>query len=316
MDRIVEPVVFCIGESIVGNPTQFVMERLAAEANLDWRFITAEVSARNLEAAVTGIMAMNLDGIAFLQAVKNDPLIPMDSIGESVLTSNLVTAARRDEISWLAENLDGVALSTLLRDHVKIEVGLAIDDVEENVENNVEENVEHNAVGNILIYGSPAIANLLRLAIPKISSRIVIATTGEPTALAASSAMPPISSKPNGLVDGASSTVSTATQIRSFPRSALAEAALNVSALISVGPLSQLDVSLLRRCNVAVDALAIDLSDSEQTLEKNRESLSEFHWLGRSEFEVARLAASFQFWTGHSAEPALIHEYLDEYSQW
>ena len=99
MSPIVEPVVFCIGESIVGNPTQFVMERLAAEAKLDWRFITAEVTANNLDAAVTGIMAMRLDGIAFLQAVKNDSLLPMDSIGESVLTSNLVTAARRDGIS-------------------------------------------------------------------------------------------------------------------------------------------------------------------------------------------------------------------------
>ena len=189
----------------------------------------------------------------------------------------------------------------LLREHVKTEFELeATGQVESE---------DQSPSGCILVYGSPAIANLLRLAMPALSSHIIIVTIHDDDEAAAKSNQ---AASDGGTAVG----VSTATQIRSVPRRALADAALDVQALISVGPLSQLDSSLLRHCNITADAMAVDLSDNEQTLQNNRSALNEFTWLGRSQLEVARLAASFQFWTNHVADPALIHEYLDEYSQW
>lgn len=59
MDRTTQPVLCCLGESVAGNPTQFMMERAFASQGLDWRALTVEVAQPDLEAAIAGIRAMH-----------------------------------------------------------------------------------------------------------------------------------------------------------------------------------------------------------------------------------------------------------------
>ena len=150
MSRIVEPVVCCLGESAGGDPTQFVMERLTREAGLDWRFITAELSADQIGLAVAGIRAMNFDGIAFLEPVAASLRPPLDSLAGSVMCSGRITAARRDGLNWLGEDLTGAAITTLLREVVG----------------------EASTAGSIVVYGDAATECLIRLADPALASRL------------------------------------------------------------------------------------------------------------------------------------------------
>ncbi len=116
MNKLVEHVACCLGESVTGNPTQFVLERLAS-SKTDLRYFTAEVPAAKLSAAVEGIRAMNFDAIIFLQDVGLNAGITFETHSQSVIRSGFLNVARRIQSSWIADNLDGAVIMSVLQQH-------------------------------------------------------------------------------------------------------------------------------------------------------------------------------------------------------
>lgn len=66
MEPTTQPILCCVGESVAGNPTQFVMERMFTAAELDWRVVTVDVKQADFSDAIAGIRAMKFSAIRFL----------------------------------------------------------------------------------------------------------------------------------------------------------------------------------------------------------------------------------------------------------
>ena len=52
----------CLGPSLAGNPTQYVMEKCFDQANWDSRFLSLKVAAEDLSSAIDGMRALNFCG--------------------------------------------------------------------------------------------------------------------------------------------------------------------------------------------------------------------------------------------------------------
>lgn len=153
MTKLVEQVVCCVGESVQANPTQFVMDRLTADAKADWRFVTAEVAAQNVRVAVEGVRALNFDGLIFLQPVAINYGLTIETYTQAALCSGFLNVARRDHTNWLADNIDGIALVSLLRDR--------------------------QCTGPVMVYGSPLQSQLLYGADSELAKQIVSVIDGD-----------------------------------------------------------------------------------------------------------------------------------------
>ncbi len=283
MSRIVEPVICLIGETVVGDPTQFIMERLAADSQIEWRFVTAEVASDRLAVAVSGIRALNFEGIAFISPVSTDSKLPFDSVAESALVSNQITAARRDGLNWMAENLDGAAIAM----HLEVLLEQYPD-----------------PESKVVVYGDMVLANLLRLAMPQIAERLVAISLDHDSP----------TSVENGGTNGAGT---TSPMIQRMSRHEIADSPVKIAVLVASAPLTTLDVSLIRQCKLSENASAIVHFRSEQSVvEHNKEMLSEFSWAESTQILAATYASMFQFWTGRNANQAIVRDSLDEYMQW
>lgn len=100
-----QPHVVCLGNPVVGNPTQFVMSRATRECGLDWRFFTSQVREDEFETAVRGVQALGLHGMVLLDPFQTPVLPLLDTVTESARLLNRVTVARSDGNSWLGDNL-------------------------------------------------------------------------------------------------------------------------------------------------------------------------------------------------------------------
>jgi len=119
-DRVVQPMVACLGNPVAGNPTQFVMSRIARDAELDWRFFTSEVAPEQFEAAFRGVQALGMAGIAILEPFQEQSVGFLDSVSEEVSRWGRVSVARRDGNAWIGENTLGAALIHLLKTKLSV----------------------------------------------------------------------------------------------------------------------------------------------------------------------------------------------------
>ncbi len=63
MESTTQPILCCIGVSVAGCPTQYLMERAFAARGLDWRAISVEVAPELLTIALDGMAAMNFKAL-------------------------------------------------------------------------------------------------------------------------------------------------------------------------------------------------------------------------------------------------------------
>lgn len=89
----------CVGESVAGNPTQFVMERTFAQAELDWRVITVDVASKDFPDAIAGIRAMKFSAVRFLP--------PFPSRAAEEFLPDSVTARLVGEVNTAMLTADG-----------------------------------------------------------------------------------------------------------------------------------------------------------------------------------------------------------------
>lgn len=106
-DSVLQPIVCCMGQPVAGNPTQFMMERALAAANLDWRYLTLEVSPDRLADAISGMRAMGFRGANFTIPHKVAVIPYLDELGESARVMGAVNCVNRVGDKLVGENTDG-----------------------------------------------------------------------------------------------------------------------------------------------------------------------------------------------------------------
>jgi len=63
IDSVSQSVIVCIGPSVAGQPTQFLLERAFASQSLDWRALSVEVAEEKFGIACAGMLAMGFRGL-------------------------------------------------------------------------------------------------------------------------------------------------------------------------------------------------------------------------------------------------------------
>lgn len=114
-DRVVQPMVACLGYPVAGDPTQFVMSRIAREACLDWRFFTSQVEPEQFETAFRGVQALGLSGLSILEPFQQPAVSLLKSLSNQASLLGRVSVARREEDGWVGDHTQGSALMQLLR---------------------------------------------------------------------------------------------------------------------------------------------------------------------------------------------------------
>jgi shikimate dehydrogenase len=102
-----QEILFLFGSPVAGNPTQYIMELALAEAGLDWRYLTLEVSAENLAAAVRGARAMNFRGGNITMPHKVAVLEHLDDLSQAARLMGAVNCIYASGGKLIGENTDG-----------------------------------------------------------------------------------------------------------------------------------------------------------------------------------------------------------------
>lgn len=90
MESTTQPILCCIGASVAGCPTQYLMERAFAARGLDWRAISVEVAPELLTIALDGMAAMNFKALRIYPSLDH---IAVQTFGEFNPLTRFVGAA-------------------------------------------------------------------------------------------------------------------------------------------------------------------------------------------------------------------------------
>lgn len=110
-----QEIVCCLGQPVAGNPTQYMMEKAFVAAGLDWRYLTLEVRAENLPAAIRGMRAMGFRGGNFTIPHKVAVVPLLDSLSPAAEAMGAVNCVNRVGEKLIGENTDGKGFVQSLR---------------------------------------------------------------------------------------------------------------------------------------------------------------------------------------------------------
>ena len=97
----------CFGKPVSENPTQAMIEAAYRHHQLDWRYLTIEVDANDLKAAVEGAKAMGFVGFNCTIPHKVAVIEHLDGLGESAEVMGAVNCVVRRGEKLIGENTDG-----------------------------------------------------------------------------------------------------------------------------------------------------------------------------------------------------------------
>lgn len=104
-----------MGQPVAGNPTQFMMERAFAAAQLDWRYLTLEIPPERLADAIRGMRAMGFKGGNFTIPHKVAVIEHLDGLSEAAELMGAVNCVNRVDDKLIGENTDGKGFLQSLR---------------------------------------------------------------------------------------------------------------------------------------------------------------------------------------------------------
>ncbi|MDA7980905.1 MAG: hypothetical protein MPJ50_19295, partial [Pirellulales bacterium] len=110
-----QPICACMGHPVSGNPTQYMMERAFAHHDLDWRYLTLDVSPQNLQSAINGIRAFGFAGASVITPHKANVTAALDDLSESARLVEAVNCICRDGDRLIGENTEGAGFMRSLR---------------------------------------------------------------------------------------------------------------------------------------------------------------------------------------------------------
>ena len=110
-----QELVAAFGKPIAENPTQAMIEAAFRHHHLDWRYLTIEVAAADLAAAVAGARAMGFAGFNCTIPHKVAVIDELDGLGESAALMGAVNCVVRRDGKFIGENTDGKGFVETLR---------------------------------------------------------------------------------------------------------------------------------------------------------------------------------------------------------
>ncbi len=102
-----QELVGCFGFPVAENPTQAMIEPAFEALGLDWRYLTLEVKAEDLERAVEGARAFAFQGFNCTIPHKIEVIKYLDGLGESAELMGAVNCVVLCEGRLIGENTDG-----------------------------------------------------------------------------------------------------------------------------------------------------------------------------------------------------------------
>jgi hypothetical protein len=159
LDRVLQPLVACLGNPVGGNPTQFVMTRLAREAELDWRFFTSQVPPELFETAFRGIQALGMSGAAILPPFEASLEPFLDSISPRALALGKVQVVKWESDQWTGDETISTAILRALTHRICAQA------VSAQVAPDAQNSNDSFTPQSIGVIGSMALANALQLAL-------------------------------------------------------------------------------------------------------------------------------------------------------
>jgi shikimate dehydrogenase len=106
-DSPIQDIVCCMGDPVAGNPTQFMMERAFAAAELDWRYLTLEVPAEDLADGIRGMRAMGFRGGNLTIPHKVAVVQHLNKLTEAAELAGAVSCVYREGDELVGEDTDG-----------------------------------------------------------------------------------------------------------------------------------------------------------------------------------------------------------------
>lgn len=125
-----QPIICCIGASVAGQPTQFLLERAFDHLRLPWRALTVEFDAANFAQVCEAMLAMGFQGLRFygdFEKLAVKLLAPVDSASQFI---GQATSALKSGNQWSLWNNLGFSWLDLLKHHQATAVWLHGDSVE------------------------------------------------------------------------------------------------------------------------------------------------------------------------------------------
>jgi shikimate dehydrogenase len=102
-----------MGDPVAGNPTQYMLEKAFAVADLDWRFLTFEVSAADFEAALKGARIFELRGVMLAPPHRGEVHRLLESVTDAARLSGQVNCIQQFNGGLRGLNTEGQALRRL-----------------------------------------------------------------------------------------------------------------------------------------------------------------------------------------------------------
>jgi shikimate dehydrogenase len=103
----VQPILVLLSHPVSGNPTQYMMEKALAHHQLDWRYLSLDISPENIEDAVRGIRAMGFSGGHCADPHKQTVIPLLDRLTEKAEMIGAVNLIFREENELVGENTEG-----------------------------------------------------------------------------------------------------------------------------------------------------------------------------------------------------------------
>ncbi|MEE9603749.1 MAG: shikimate dehydrogenase [Thermoguttaceae bacterium] len=111
----VQPVLVLLSHPVSGNPTQYMMEKALAHHQLDWRYLSLDVSPENIEDAIRGIRAMGFSGGHCADPHKQTVPALLDRLTEKAEMIGAVNLIFREEDELVGDNTEGQGFIESLR---------------------------------------------------------------------------------------------------------------------------------------------------------------------------------------------------------
>lgn len=118
MEAATQRVLCCIGQSVAGYPTQFLMQRLFAVHGLDWTAISVEVASEDLQAAIAGCRAMHFAALRLYPPYVESSSQLFPPAPQTPYLRSGFTSAAPENGQWIAWHHAGFGMLQLLRNYL------------------------------------------------------------------------------------------------------------------------------------------------------------------------------------------------------
>lgn len=102
----------CIGDPVVGNPSQYMMEKAFEHLHLPYRYLTMDVKKEDLEHAIKGLKALNFSGYNITSPHKINSIPFFDTLTPSAVLSSAVNCVYQSDHTSTGDNTDGKGFIT------------------------------------------------------------------------------------------------------------------------------------------------------------------------------------------------------------